>query len=45
MEMQWLEIITAKEEKREFRRMEMANAKEQREHELEMKGLGLLSQC
>lgn len=39
MEMQRLETISTKEEKLEILRMEMANAKEQREHEL-----GLLSQ-
>lgn len=43
MEMRRLGTMSAKEEKLEILRMEMANAKEQREHELVIKKMGLLS--
>lgn len=44
LEMRRLGTVSAKEEKLEIWRMEMANAKEQREHELGIKKLRLLSQ-
>lgn len=44
MEMRRLGTVSAKEEKLEILRMDMANAKEQREHELGIEKLGLLSQ-